>query len=324
MKRKNLILTGALVASAALFVSKAKLIEKRSVSSKAIESYLKFHPTLFTKFNKPNPKYLEKAYKESKKYMLPNTFMKLYNLTKSSDYENTYELLRDTNSEDYTILYLHGGGYWTQPNLLHWRFLKNLSNKVNAKIIVPIYPKAPTFNYKNVYDSILPIYDDLSKKVDLDKLIIMGDSAGGGLALAFSEFIKTKNLPQPKDIILLSPWLDITMTNKYIINSQRFDKLLNIQDLIIRGKYYADDLPTNNYLVSPIYGDISNLGKISIFIGTHDILLPDCQRFKDIAKEQNIEINYFEYPKMPHVFTICPIPEANDSINKICEIIKYK
>jgi acetyl esterase/lipase len=150
----------------------------------------------------------------------------------------------------------------------------------------------------------------------------MGDSAGGGLALALSQLLLKEGISQPGNIILLSPWLDVTLNNPKIAALKKFDPMLNLKLLIEAGKTYAGDTPTSNYLVSPINGPIQGLGKISIFIGTHELFLPDARKFKARAKREKVDINYFEYPKMNHVFPVLPIPEARLAMKQIIDIIK--
>jgi len=73
--------------------------------------------------------------------------------------------------------------------------------------------------------------------------------------------------------------------------------------------------------LSPIYGELEGLAEITLFIGTRELILPDARRFHRIAKEQNIKINYHEYPGMNHVFPVYPIPEAKEARKIIVETI---
>lgn len=133
--------------------------------------------------------------------------------------------------------------------------------------------------------------------------------------------VKGKNLPQPSRIILLSPWLDITLSNPDIQKFEKNDAALGSYGLAILGKLYAGDTDPNHYLLSPINGDIQGLGEISLFIGTHDLMLADARKFRDRAKKEGIMINYYEYSKMNHVFPALPIPEAKKAIRQIIDLI---
>jgi acetyl esterase/lipase len=220
------------------------------------------------------------------------------------------------------ILYLHGGAYINQPIELHWKFLYKLINKINVSVTIPIYPKAPFYNYKDSFNMVISLYKELLINTNPNDIIFMGDSSGGGFALALAEKLKDFNLPQPKDIILISPWLDVTMTNSNIKGI--YDPLTNLEFLSKSIKLYSDITELTNYMLSPIYGDITNLGKISIFIGTYEVFLPDVRKLKKMLENKNIEFNYFEYQKMFHCFPLTSIPEATQCLNQIIDIINSK
>ncbi|MEI6123732.1 MAG: alpha/beta hydrolase [Bacteroidota bacterium] len=222
-----------------------------------------------------------------------------------------------------TILYLHGGAYMANLIKFHWDFIEALVRKTNATVIVPDYPLAPHANCMDVYAFITEIYKQWLQTTPAGHIVIMGDSAGGGLALGFAENLKKEHIKQPSQIILLSPWLDITMSNPDIRLTNKKDKMLEINSLQAAGQMYAANLQPTNYLVSPIYGDFSGLGKISLFIGTHDILVADARKFKQMAMQQQIAINYFEYPKMFHVWMVVTnLKESQNALEQVVALIK--
>ena len=97
---------------------------------------------------------------------------------------------KDKNSE-VIIFYLHGGAYVANITKQHWIFIKKLLEKIKAIIIVPDYPLAPEFHCNNVYNFIWNLYLEIFKKFDNKRIIFIGDSAGGGLALGFTQFLKS-------------------------------------------------------------------------------------------------------------------------------------
>src|SRR5690606_3466899 len=115
-------------------------------------------------------------------------------------------------------------------------------------------------------------------------IVFMGNSAGGGLALGFAQKLRNENRtqPQPSQLILISPWLDITLSNPDIRMVDKKDKLLSIKGLRMAAKAYASSVDGNDFRVSPIYGDFSGLGKISLFIGTNDLFVADARKFKGL------------------------------------------
>lgn len=201
-----------------------------------------------------------------------------------------------------TILYFHGGAYAGEMTEYHWSFLQKLSYDTNAKIIIPDYPLSPKYTYKDVLTMTKSFYNDIVSK---DGLIIMGDSAGGGLALGLEETLSLNNKQLPAKTILISPWLDTSMTNPKIDEIQPRDKVLNKFKLSIAGILYSRGITDNEkYFVNPLYGDITKLNDLSIYTGTNDILNPDShllyERFQSLGKSADLR----EYNGASHIWII--------------------
>ncbi len=202
-----------------------------------------------------------------------------------------------------TIFYLHGGAYMAEMTKEHWEFIEKLVNDTNAKVIIPDYPLAPKYSYKEVFEMIEPLYEQTINEVGTSNLIMLGDSAGGGLALSLMEKLE-KNARVPNKTILISPWLDVSMSNEAMKEVQKKDKNLNINTLKLAGKSYAKDIETTDYLVSPLYGDVSKLKYVTIFTGTNDILNPDVYELQKKAEEKNRNIEVKTYDGAAHNWII--------------------
>ena len=202
------------------------------------------------------------------------------------------------------ILYFHGGSYMAEMSNEHWNFIKKLTIDTKSTIIIPDYPLTPKYNYKDVYNMVEPLYKEVIQKINLEDLIVMGDSAGGGLALGLLEKVSQENMKMPDKTILISPWLDVRLTNPKIDEVQKEDKELNKEALKLAGIAYAGDDGINSYLVNPIDGDISRLGDITIFTGTSDILNPDVEVLEKKAKEQGKDIEVREYNGAGHIWIV--------------------
>ena len=203
---------------------------------------------------------------------------------------------------DLTIMYFHGGSYMAEATKEHWDFIQKLAIDTNSTVIMPDYPLAPKANYKDVFDFAEPLYKETINNIDTNKLIVMGDSAGGGLALGLMEKISSEDVKIPNKVMLISPWLDTRLTNPDIDEVQKRDKQLNKETLRLAGIAYS--LGDDNYLVNPIDGDISKLKNITIFTGKDDILNPDVYVLKNRALEQGIEIEVKEYENANHIWVI--------------------
>ena len=221
------------------------------------------------------------------------------------------------------ILYLHGGGYIHNILSFHWSFLKRLEAATGAIIVVPDYPLAPQANPKAVYDFALRVYADILAKYPNRKVIFMGDSAGGGLSLGLAQTLRDEGRKGPDQIILLSPWLDVTSSQPEALAVAPKDRMLDIKGLREAGKIYAQDYALQSPQVSPIFGQMQGLGQISIFIGTHDVFVADCRALQRRLTAEGIGHHYFEYPKMFHVWVaVVSLPEAKSAIAQIAELVR--
>lgn len=256
-------------------------------------------------------------------YELPNFLQEKYSITKTFYADMpVYFMKTDDKTPIKHILYLHGGAYIHQPNLFHWRFVHQLTEEMPLSVTVPIYPKAPHYTYAQSYAKVLLVYRKLISDVGAENIILMGDSAGGGFALGLAQCLLEKGLPQPEQIILMSPWLDLTLSNPEIEQYVNLDPMLSAEALRADGESYAGETDLGYYMLSPINGELRGLAPLTLFVGTHEIFLPDVRKLKTLLEMIGAKFNYFEYPYMNHIFTTYPIPEAKKAIMQIIEIIQ--
>ena len=219
------------------------------------------------------------------------------------------------------ILYLHGGSYVGELEKYHWNFFKDIINDTGSTIIVPDYPLAPEHTYLEVFEIMEPLYNEIIKKLDKNtKFIIMGDSAGAGLALALYQ--KSGELDQrlPNKTILISPWLDVRMENPEINKIK--DPILNKRLLKLSGQKYARKNGMKSYLVNPVLGPTDKLRNIYILSGTKDMLNPDAKKFALANKEK---VHFIEYEDAIHNFVLMKHRKGNvhakDGYEKVVKII---
>ena len=300
--------------------------EKRSVKSKLLEEAIKISGY---KKRIENENLLVERIEKKKEmgfvpYLLPKFPFK-QKIKKHSYNKMEYFVINEKeksdNKKNKYVFYLHGGAYFSDPLIFHFQFLDELSKKLDCTIIMPLYPKSAFSNYKNSIEKVYKFYNKMFKNISSSKITIMGDSSGGGLSLSLALLLKERKIKQPKNIILLSPWLDLSLTNPDILNYEDLDPQLSSKSLSILADLWCDGDDKSDYLLSPINGNLKGLGKISLFIGTHEIFLPDARSFYNKCNKENININYFEYEKMNHVFVLQPIPEADKALKQIIEII---
>ena len=227
-------------------------------------------------------------------------------------------IFNDAEDTDYSIVYLHGGIYVEQIMNVHISFCNRLAKKVNGTVFAPLYPLAPNHTCEETYEILEKLYRYL---LGLDRpIVVMGDSAGGGLAAAFAEYLAQIDLPQPKDLILISPWLDISMSGNY--DEVEYDPLSGVPGLKEMGKAWAGDLDVKDYRVSPMYGDVSGLSKTTLFVGTHEILYVDVVKFHEKLKENGIDVELNIGEGMNHVYPVYPlVPESKEAFKHIVDVI---
>ena len=210
----------------------------------------------------------------------------------------------EVEQENLILFYIHGGSYVGEILREYWDFFKDIVNDTGYTIIAPDYPLAPKYNYKDVFNMVEPLYKETINKYGAENVILIGDSSGGGVALSLAEKMQNQGFAKSQQIILISPWLDITLKNPKIAEMQKYDKVLNREILKFCGELYVDGDNPNTYLVSPINGNLKNLDNITIFTRTYDILNPDVYELVDKAKEIGIEIRVIEEEKAEHVWFI--------------------
>ena len=222
---------------------------------------------------------------------------------------------KNENISQKKILYFHGGSYIAEMSNNHWNFIEQLVLDTGMTVIIPDYPLAPKYTYKDVFKMVKPLYKEILEEVKSNDLILMGDSAGGGLSLALIEEMAKENYELPEKTILISPWLDAKLENPQIEKVQKLDKELNKDTLKIAGIAYAGgEENLNNFLVSPIEGNLSKLKNLIIFTGSNDILTPDMYKLQEKGKKENVEIKINEYQGARHIWLITK--KAEESIIK--------
>ena len=219
-----------------------------------------------------------------------------------------------------TLIYLHGGAYFMDFTNAHWKLLKKLVDGANVRLIAPAYRLLPFATYREAFDLIVPLYREYREANPDQKVILMGDSAGGGLSLAVTEQLKADGIRLPDELILLSPWVDIAMDNEQISKYESRDPFLSVQTLSICAERWKDDLDAHDWHVSPIYGDLKGIRNVTVFVGTSEIFFPDVTKFfRMLDRDPSNQLIVGD--EMNHVFPLFPIPEAKPAVNRIFEAV---
>jgi len=260
--------------------------------------------------------------KEADKF--PGTMLKQFQVqSKTINQRTVWTISPENPIPDKVILYLHGGAYCFNINRQQWRLVEQIVLKTGATVIVPDYPLAPENTVVETFDFMEQLYREMFETEVGKQVFFVGDSAGAGLALAFAQQIQQRQVPQPEHIILLSPWLDVSMSNPEQLQYEAKDHILSRQGLKVAGANYAGSVDVRDYRVSPLFGDLTIRGTISIFTGTSDLLHPDARALHQKLQSLNIRHHYFEYPDMFHDWVIVPaLKESKEVISWIVQAIR--
>ncbi len=235
-----------------------------------------------------------------------------------------YYVLNDRDEPDTLLFYFPGGSFTDQPRLVHWQFLDKLAADTGATVIVPIYPKLPAADASFVYDMLLGFYDDLMADTSCGRLLFMGDSAGGGMALSLAMQLRDAGMPGPDGLVLMSPWVDVTMTNPEIPDYEKKDPALDAAMLSRLGQLWAGDLDGTDPIVSPLYGELDGLGEITLLYSESEILCPDLRLFSQALDSAGTVHTDFVERGMFHVWPLYvayDIPEVQKAYEAIAAAV---
>ena len=218
------------------------------------------------------------------------------------------------------VVYLHGGSYVGEIAKQHWALISRLAD-AGVRVEVPLYGLAPQHTYREAYPLVTEVYRDLLGEVDASRITVAGDSAGGGLALGFAQTLAAERLPQPRKLVLLSPWLDLTLSHPDLPALEPRDPWLNIDGTVEAGKAWAGgDDPTQPRL-SPINGELAGLAPMDVYVGTHELCLPDVLLLQERGAAAGAELRVTVCPGAVHVYPLVPAPEGRAEARRIVEEI---
>lgn len=209
-----------------------------------------------------------------------------------------------------TVLYVHGGGFVAPIDPFHVRYVARLARALRARIVLPDYPLAPEHTWRDSFDTMTALAARWAEAPG--DLVLAGDSAGGGLALAIAQALRDQGAPQATQLLLHAPWVDLTTSTPETAEVSVGDPWLFLGKLHAYAEWWAgsvEDLGRPE--VSPALGDLSGLPPTLMFCGTRDTLMPGCRLLARLAEHAGWDMTYVEVPDLIHVFPMLPfIPEA--------------
>lgn len=215
-----------------------------------------------------------------------------------------------------SILYLHGGGYVSGADRAHWKYVAKLAEHLHARVVVPAYPLAPEHTWRDSHPQLLSSFEQVAIESPRG-VMLMGDSAGGGFALALALQLKHRAGPQPTHLALISPWVDLTSSTPGTVEAAARDPWLKMSRLKLFAGWWAGGDDLRRPEISPLFGDLSGLPPTVVWCGTLDTLHPQVRELVKRATAAGADITYYEEPDLLHVYPLLPIPEARKAFAQL-------
>ncbi|MGB6584137.1 MAG: alpha/beta hydrolase, partial [Streptosporangiaceae bacterium] len=205
-----------------------------------------------------------------------------------------------------TVIHFHGGGYCVGSARTVRSWAAHLSAQTGCRVVLPEYRLAPEHPHPAALEDARAVLRALSGETKPGSIVVSGDSAGGGLALALVLWMREEGLELPAGCILLSPWLDLGRDRRAVPDLVRRDVLLSPDWLDACARAYADPSAWAGHLVSPLRAAHSGLPPLLIQAGTDELLAPDAESLAASASAAGVDVTYTRWPRMWHDFALQP------------------
>jgi len=220
--------------------------------------------------------------------------------------------------EGRVVLYLHGGAFVAESPVAHCSLLARLCRNARARGFYVAYRLAPEHPYPAAPDDCLDAYRYLlGQGIPASRIVIAGDSAGGGLTVTTAMRIRDLGLPGPAGLVLISPLLDLTFSGKSVQRNDGLDPLFHAAVADALGPVYVPDGDLRHPYVSPLHGNVAALPPALVLVGSSEILLDDSVRFAARADGAELQV----WHDMPHIFPI--VDRLDEAAAAVAEMARF-
>jgi len=234
------------------------------------------------------------------------------------------EWIESPSSGETVLLYLHGGGYFGCSAETHRPITSSFALH-GFRVFAPNYRLGPENRFPAALDDATACYRGLlAAGHSPQRIVLGGDSAGGGLAVSLMVALRSAGTPLPAAAVLFSPWTDLAATGESIRTNAARCALFHGPDIGPSARYYLGDADPRNPLASPLYADLSGLPPILIHVSADETLRDDSTRLAEKARAANVSVELKLWPVVPHAWQIAPhlIPEARQSLRESAEFLR--
>ena len=252
-----------------------------------------------------------------------------YNMT-HFDMENfSMKLLTKAENPrfDKVVLQLHGGGYVAKVKNSYYTMATYYCDAGDGiAVLTPDYRVAPEHTYPAALEDALASYQWLLERGwSGDQIIIAGDSAGGGLAMALTMYLRDHDLPMPCGVIAMSPWTDLTASGESYTLNYELDPLFgNTKESMIYVNEYPGEHDKKDPYISPIFGNFRQFPPMLIQVGSIEMLLSDSITAASMADIAGVEVRLSIYDDMFHVFQMAGmlLPDAKKAWEEVGQFVQ--
>jgi acetyl esterase/lipase len=227
---------------------------------------------------------------------------------------------------DRVVVYLHGGAYTRGSVRSHRSLCGRLSLGGATRVLSVDYRLAPEHPYPAAVDDAVTAYRwALEQGYDPERIAIAGDSAGGGLAAALLLALRAGADPLPAGAVLLSPWIDLTLSGASMDERAGADPICSRSSLAPSAAWYAGEEDLACPLVSPLFGDLAGLPPLLILVGTAEVLLDDSLRLAAAADAAGVDMTLVVEDDLLHVWPIFQgVPESDAALDLIADWVRTR
>ncbi|RNF83067.1 alpha/beta hydrolase [Lysobacter psychrotolerans] len=215
------------------------------------------------------------------------------------------------------VVFLHGGGFINEIVRAHWRFIGYLTRNAGVRCVVPIFPLAPAATARDLVPGTGELLRRLLEEAGPAKVTVVGNSAGAGLGLAASQWLRDSGYRQPDGLVLISPAVDAALGRPEHMAIAARDPTQDIPGCIEAARLYAGNLDVAHPYVSPLNGGFRGLPPMLAFTGTYDILHPDSIELAAKARAVGTPIELHLGQGQPHNYPLLPTPEGRQARERI-------
>lgn len=220
-----------------------------------------------------------------------------------------------TSAPSCIVLYLHGGGYLFGSTKTHRQVLIAMARTLEAPVYGLDYRLAPEHPFPAAFEDAVLAYQWLLQRHQSTDIVLAGDSAGAGLAIATALAIRDKGLWAPKAIVGFSPYSDLAVTGASVEANAKSCAMFTPRGVREAAALYLAGADARDPRASPLYGDLSGLPPMLLFASRHEILRDDTLRLAERASAAGVDVELIVRDRLPHVWPVFVtlLPEARDA-----------